>query len=60
MLSLGSHAQSGVTGLVTDLAAKANKAGDTFAGALRVDGDQAFFECGPYQTIGAATLPIVC
>ncbi len=54
VLSLGSHshAQSDVTGLVTELAAKANKAGDMFAGTLRVGGDQAFFECGPYQTVG--------
>jgi hypothetical protein len=54
MLSLSSHghAQSDVTGLVTDLAAKANKAGETFTGTLRVGGDQAFFECGPYQTVG--------
>lgn len=56
VLSLGSHGhvESDVTGLVTDLAAKANKAGDTFTGPLRVGGDQAFFECGPYQTIGGA------
>ena len=32
----------------------ANKAGDTFTGALHVAGDQAFVECGPYQTIGGA------
>jgi hypothetical protein len=32
----------------------ANKAGDTFTGALHVGGDQAFVECGPYQTIGGA------
>ena len=27
----------------------ANKAGDTFTGALHVGGDQAFVECGPYR-----------
>ncbi len=32
----------------------ANKAGDTFTGALHVAGDQAFVECGPYQTVGGA------
>ena len=32
----------------------ANKAGDTFTGALHVGGDQAFVECGPYQTVGGA------
>ena len=32
----------------------ANKAGDTFTGALHVNGDQAFVECGPYQTVGGA------
>lgn len=32
----------------------ANKAGDTFTGTLRVGGDQAFVECGPYQTVGGA------
>ena len=54
VLSLGGHghAQSDVSGLVTDLAAKANKVGDTFTGTLRMGGDQAFFECGPYQTVG--------
>jgi len=54
VLALGSHshAQTDVTGLVTDLAAKADKAGETFTGTLRVDGDQAYFECGPYQTVG--------
>jgi hypothetical protein len=30
----------------------ANKAGDTFTGPLHVNDDQAFIECGPYQTIG--------
>jgi len=30
----------------------ANKAGDTFTGALHIGGDQAFVECGPYQTVG--------
>ena len=48
------HAESDVTGLVTDLAAKAAKAGDTFTGTLRVGGDQAYLECGPYQTVGGA------
>ena len=32
----------------------ANKAGDTFTGAVHVGGDQAFVECGPYQTVGGA------
>ncbi|MCX6621252.1 MAG: carbohydrate binding domain-containing protein, partial [Acidobacteria bacterium] len=32
----------------------ANQAGDTFTGALHVAGDQAFIECGPYQTVGGA------
>jgi hypothetical protein len=32
----------------------ANKAGDSFTGALHVGGDQAFVECGPYQTVGGA------
>jgi hypothetical protein len=32
----------------------ANKSGDTFTGALHVGGDQAFVECGPYQTVGGA------
>ncbi len=32
----------------------ANKAGDTFTGALHVGGDQAIVECGPYQTVGGA------
>ncbi|MBI4903376.1 MAG: carbohydrate binding domain-containing protein [Acidobacteria bacterium] len=32
----------------------ANMAGDTFTGALHVGGDQAFVECGPYQTVGGA------
>jgi len=32
----------------------ANKAGDTFTGALHVGGDQALMECGPYQTVGGA------
>ncbi len=56
VLSLGSHShiQSDVTGLVSDLAAKAAKAGDTFTGTLRVSGDQAYLECGPYQTVGGA------
>jgi hypothetical protein len=48
------HAESDVTGLVTDLAAKAAKAGDTFTGTLRIGGDQAYLECGPYQTVGGA------
>jgi hypothetical protein len=52
--SVHTHAESDVTGLVTDLAAKAAKAGDTFTGTLRVGGDQAYLECGPYQTIGGA------
>jgi hypothetical protein len=54
VLALGSHghAQSDVTGLLSNLAAKANTAGDTFTGTLRVDGDKAFFECGPHQTVG--------
>jgi hypothetical protein len=49
-----SHAESDVTGLVTELAAKAAKAGDTFTGTLRIGGDQAYLECGPYQTVGGA------
>ncbi|MBI4904865.1 MAG: carbohydrate binding domain-containing protein [Acidobacteria bacterium] len=32
----------------------ANKAGDTFTGTLHVAGDQAFVECGSYQTVGGA------
>ncbi len=52
--SVHTHAESDVTGLVTDLAAKAAKAGDTFTGTLRVSGDQAYLECGPYQTVGGA------
>jgi len=32
----------------------ANKDGDTFTGSLHVGGDQAFVECGPYQTVGGA------
>jgi hypothetical protein len=32
----------------------ANKAGDTFTGPLHIGGDQAFVECGPYQTVGGA------
>jgi hypothetical protein len=31
-----------------------NKAGDTFTGTLHLGGDQAFVECGPYQTVGGA------
>jgi hypothetical protein len=52
--SVHTHAESDVTGLVTDLAAKAAKAGDTFTGTLRIGGDQAYIECGPYQTVGGA------
>ena len=52
--SIHTHTESDVTGLVTDLAAKAAKAGDTFTGTLRVGGDQAYLECGPYQTVGGA------
>jgi hypothetical protein len=48
------HAESDVTGLVTNLAAKAAKAGDTFTGTLRIGGNQAYLECGPYQTVGGA------
>lgn len=48
------HAQSQVTNLVTDLASKASKAGDTFTGALRLEGDQSMLHCGPYQTVGGA------
>jgi hypothetical protein len=48
------HAESDVAGLVTNLAAKAAKAGDTFTGTLRIGGDQAYLECGPYQTVGGA------
>lgn len=50
--SVHTHAESDVTGLVTDLATKAAKAGDTFTGTLRIGGDQAYLECGPYQTVG--------
>ena len=52
--SVHTHAESDVTGLVTDLAAKAAKAGDTFTGTLRIGGDQAYIECGPYQIVGGA------
>jgi hypothetical protein len=52
--SVHTHAETDVAGLVTDLAAKAAKAGDTFTGTLRVGGDQAYLECGPYQTVGGA------
>jgi hypothetical protein len=52
--SVHTHAESDVTGLVTDLAGKAAKSGDTFTGTLRVGGDQAYLECGPYQTVGGA------
>ena len=52
--SVHTHAESDVTGLVTDLAAKAAKAGDTFTGTLRVGGDQAYLECGAFQTVGGA------
>ncbi len=48
------HAESDVTSLVTDLTAKAAKSGDTFTGTLRIGGDQAHLECGPYQTVGGA------
>ena len=48
------HAESDVTGLVTDLAGKAAKTGDTFTGTLRIGGNQAYLECGPYQTVGGA------
>jgi hypothetical protein len=47
------HAESDVTGLVTDLAARASKAGDTFTGAVHIAGDQAFLESGPFGTDGA-------
>jgi hypothetical protein len=46
------HAEADVTELVTDLAGKAARTGDTFTGTLRVGGDQAYLECGPYQTVG--------
>jgi hypothetical protein len=52
--TVATHAESDVTGLVTDLAAKAAKTGDTFTGTLRLAGDQAYLECGPYQTVGGA------
>jgi hypothetical protein len=47
-----SHTQSDVTNLMTDLAAKAAKAGDTFTGTVRIAGDGAYLECGPFQTVG--------
>jgi hypothetical protein len=48
------HAQSDVVSLTTDLAAKAATAGDTFTGTVRIAGDGAYLECGPFQTVGGA------
>lgn len=48
------HAQSDVTNLTADLTAEAAKAGDTFTGTVRIAGDQAYLECGPFQTVGGA------
>ena len=51
-VSVAALASGDVTGALAYT--PANKAGDTFTGALRVAGDQAFVECGPYQTVGGA------
>ena len=48
------HAQSDVTNLTTDLAGKAARAGDTFTGTVRVEGELAYLTCGPFQTVGGA------